>query len=160
MSGLPHARGGVSSLVELVGRWQSSSPRTWGCFLGACNLSHRDVVFPTHVGVFPLAGSITTGNYCLPHARGGVSKGQNERKNRQLSSPRTWGCFLAKTSSRALAFVFPTHVGVFLGLGTLVSLGFSLPHARGGVSTDEGTHRNRRKSSPRTWGCFRVMAAS
>ena len=30
--------------------------------------------------------------------------------------------------------VFPTHVGVFLGIGSMSGAGKCLPHARGGVS--------------------------
>ena len=34
-----------------------------------------------------------------------------------------------------------------------------LPHARGGVSTPEFFHDFSLVSSPRTWGCFRHVAA-
>ena len=51
--GLPHARGGVSSIEDIIPRKKESSPRTWGCFLGQALGSGRGDVFLTHVGVFP-----------------------------------------------------------------------------------------------------------
>ena len=71
--GLPHARGGVSSLSVI-------------------RLTHEQV-FPTHVGVFPILSLATGLAECLPHARGGVSTERVQRSSLQTSSPRTWGCF-------------------------------------------------------------------
>ncbi len=51
--------------------------------------------------------------------------------------------------------VFPTHVGVFLGLSRCKSSLSCLPHARGGVSDLLHALIRHTKSSPRTWGCFR-----
>ena len=50
--GLPHARGGVSSLWIRAAELARSSPRPWGCFRKrpAGQLYHQ--VFPTPVGVF------------------------------------------------------------------------------------------------------------
>ena len=53
MTSLPHARGGVSAVVNQVMDDTVSSPRTWGCFpLPVADMS-AGKVFPTHVGVFP-----------------------------------------------------------------------------------------------------------
>ena len=52
-SGLPHARGGVSSSCNLWSRKKWSSPRPWGCFSSDGITSERFPVFPTPVGVFP-----------------------------------------------------------------------------------------------------------
>ncbi len=70
---LPHARGGVSNQASARLPESMSSPRTWGCF--QCRVWHEedDDVFPTHVGVFPVAPDATLMLACLPHARGGVS---------------------------------------------------------------------------------------
>ena len=71
-----------------------------------------------------------------------------------VSSPRTWGCFYYLTQQSLNEDVFPTHVGVFLGLcGTWCSL-VGLPHARGGVSQPGHSRYEESVSSPRTWGCF------
>ena len=51
-----------------------------------------------------------------------------------VSSPRTWGCFF-----RAVPCAKPHY---------------SLPHARGGVSSFHSLHFFSGWSSPRTWGCF------
>ena len=111
-----------------------SSPRTWGCFFRAvpCAKPH----------------------YSLPHARGGVSKATEALKRVQESSPRTWGCFLLSFFTFFLWMVFPTHVGVFLAESLSPIRIQRLPHARGGVSRGGETTRCRRRSSPRTWGCF------
>ena len=76
IGGLPHARGGVSSLDQLIILCLVSSPRTWGCFWRVALPDEPEGVFPTHVGVFLRHNTL---HYCgcrLPHARGGVSKGQ------------------------------------------------------------------------------------
>ena len=71
---------------------------------------------------------------CLPHARGGVSIFSIRGIKKNASSPRTWGCFQCVRILWEKKLVFPTHVGVFLSIGT--------DYAADGAS------------SPRTWGCF------
>ncbi|KMG98344.1 hypothetical protein SM64_02115 [Klebsiella pneumoniae] len=112
------------------------------------------LVFPTHVGVFLLPSWSTTCRRRLPHARGGVSLKYRFHSNHGVSSPRTWGCFLFLHLSRGWFRVFPTHVGVFPQCSILHRAQGSLPHARGGVSDAYSDFCHRRKSSPRTWGCF------
>ena len=56
-----------------------------------------------------------------------------------VSSPRPWGCFQCEVARAANDLVFPTPVGVFLGLCAAVCALLRLPHARGGVSS--GRHR-------------------
>ena len=74
----------------------------------------RSEVFPTHVGVFLVSGDKGEAALSLPHARGGVSQGDQSRVFTFRSSPRTWGCFLIFTLFALIDKVFPTHVGVFL----------------------------------------------
>ena len=52
---LPHARGGVSISPRSQRRDDQSSPRPWGCFSNSAWEPRRTKVFPTPVGVFPLA---------------------------------------------------------------------------------------------------------
>ena len=89
---LPHARGGVSQGIFrfLVLVW--SSPRTWGCFYAGRGIFRDVMVFPTHVGVFPLTHELRISSHSLPHARGGVSRPAKCSSSAALSSPRTWGC--------------------------------------------------------------------
>ena len=131
-----------------------SSPRTWGCFTSFRFSWCRVFVFPTHVGVFPPLGTILPLDNCLPHARGGVSALIQIVKGGRESSPRTWGCFFRKPPKAPNYAVFPTHVGVFLPETTNWLNAFSLPHARGGVSTRVYSNGDLVQSSPRTWGCF------
>ena len=91
---LPHARGGVSHAVKCCNFFFLSSPRTWGCFRRLVADRHDDNVFPTHVGVFLIHWLSVTFNFCLPHARGGVSFLFQVFTIKAESSPRTWGCFL------------------------------------------------------------------
>ena len=70
------------------------------------------------------------------------------------SSPRTWGCFLPRARIYRRLGVFPTHVGVFPVVVTFEAYLMSLPHARGGVSSETRLPERRSRSSPRTWGCF------
>ena len=131
---LPHARGGVSSIVLTMLITVTSSPRTWGCFSTGKGPVLVYAVFPTHVGVFLLCRRMFLPVYGLPHARGGVSDLSLLQTPRCESSPRTWGCFLTVWFLFLRGRVFPTHVGVFLPLATSTPSGFGLPHARGGVS--------------------------
>ncbi len=115
------------------------------------------VVFPTHVGVFPLCPAHHPPTIRLPHARGGVSTPSLASSSSARSSPRTWGCFSLGGSAWVRKMVFPTHVGVFLTSPGPRSGCGGLPHARGGVSgCSEGADAFR-QSSPRTWGCFPLV---
>ena len=149
---LPHARGGVSTKLKGFCKTTASSPRTWGCFLAAAARSKALDVFPTHVGVFPSRLPSRSLSRSLPHARGGVSAQRPAQGRFRVSSPRTWGCFYGVRKLGIPCTVFPTHVGVFLGVRCWPALGKCLPHARGGVSM---LYRSKSKavlSSPRTWG--------
>ena len=157
---LPHVRGGVSKWGDRPLTPESSSPRTWGCFL------HRDAagayreVFPTYVGVFPCSSGRPCRCHRLPHVRGGVSTVKILRTWEGMSSPRTWGCFLRGGNPLVDGNVFPTYVGVFLTFTVPVLLRYCLPHVRGGVSLLDLVLRSHSQSSPRTWGCFWIDAES
>ena len=131
---LPHARGGVSSNILHSRNRTWSSPRTWGCFCSYLLFARLGLVFPTHVGVFPICSGLASRRMGLPHARGGVSVVDRRRGALASSSPRTWGCFCTATQWICAVAVFPTHVGVFLRLPPHCARRLSLPHARGGVS--------------------------
>ena len=106
------------------------------------------------MGVFLTGPLLGLCRLSLPHARGGVSIPPRSGKTELASSPRTWGCFRLKRTHKSICLVFPTHVGVFLGLSTPLAMWASLPHARGGVSEYEALAGKPAESSPRTWGCF------
>ena len=132
--GLPHARGGVSSISGPLPSGRKSSPRSWGCFLLPAGLLPSQRVFPTLVGVFLLRFAPFRPARGLPHARGGVSSIRWRVADAKASSPRSWGCFPDLREVEDLRRVFPTLVGVFLS-----ALGrWTCPPP----------------SSPRSWGCF------
>ena len=56
--------------------------------------------------------------------------------------------------------VFPTTVGVFLVPVSRARQRCSLPHDRGGVSTNDTPYSVALLSSPRPWGCFRFQACT
>ncbi len=91
--GLPHVRGGVSTLGDMANVVLQSSPRAWGCFHSP--LGGRPVlpVFPTCVGVFPILACPLPKRSSLPHVRGGVSSLSQILVSYIGSSPRAWGCF-------------------------------------------------------------------
>ena len=132
--GLPHARGGVSDERQASRVRHGSSPRPWGCFRSVENLDDAVVVFPTPVGVFPPQRPPAAPGFGLPHARGGVSSGDQQTPRHGLSSPRPWGCFRFKPELRDVVAVFPTPVGVFPFCALMSKSRCCLPHARGGVS--------------------------
>ena len=114
LTGLPHARGGVSLEFVLLRLALLSSPRPWGCFRDCSGNVTEKFVFPTPVGVFPRL-PLVAGFLCrLPHARGGVSAPKSDAAHDGRSSPRPWGCFSAVRFRAVWSMVFPTPVGVFL----------------------------------------------
>ena len=152
---LPHARGGVSAAHGKPKSDFTSSPRPWGCFWSGARRYSTEQVFPTPVGVFPSDILYRFWSYCLPHARGGVSRRYERGDAQKKSSPRPWGCFSMFQVRVKNISVFPTPVGVFLSACGHFLRRNSLPHARGGVSPHEQAHDNHLRSSPRPWGCFR-----
>ncbi len=127
--GLPHACGGVSVQCSATLFRPQSSPRLWGCFRQGWRLPRNWWVFPTPVGVFPTARARCTPARRLPHACGGVSVRVGLIFERQLSSPRLWGCFPAARSPMTMTTVFPTPVGVFLPLAAVHRIPARLPQA-------------------------------
>ena len=115
-----------------------SSPRAWGCFQHAAIQVRVLLVFPTCVGVFPIAASEATSMPRLPHVRGGVSPEKLIERCRKASSPRAWGCFSVYLISTIKDKVFPTCVGVFPYETDSPCIGAGLPHVRGGVSNHGG----------------------
>ena len=57
LKSLPHACGGVSGREAAGHDVGGSSPRMWGCFQLLDLAQDAGIVFPTHVGVFPLSPS-------------------------------------------------------------------------------------------------------
>ena len=110
------------------------------------------------MGVFPLPSTSHLAKRRLPHARGGVSSLTYSGSLFLRSSPRTWGCFSSAHRCCCMALVFPTHVGVFLGRRPDDRVPLRLPHARGGVSAWNHRLNFLQASSPRTWGCFLLVA--
>ncbi len=90
---LPHACGGVSEAAGLLGKLCESSPRMWGCFQFIPPSRKNGLVFPTHVGVFPVRQGTVRRGLGLPHACGGVSLVKYKQIRSDVSSPRMWGCF-------------------------------------------------------------------
>ncbi len=156
-TGLPHARGGVSSPSIVGFMTVTSSPRPWGCFSGDVIPTAKKPVFPTPVGVFPMKDPAPTLGAGLPHARGGVSLVGPLATAGRRSSPRPWGCFGRKKKARTMAGSSPRPWGCFWQRRAMRGLQYSLPHARGGVSIHGHGLWHQDPSSPRPWGCFRLL---
>ena len=71
---LLHARGGVSLIDNPPTPSGTSSPRSWRCFPISNHVRYCQFVFSTLVEVFLECGSLSDYEFCLLHARGGVSK--------------------------------------------------------------------------------------
>ena len=147
-------RGGVSEWMYEPFTGKLSSPRAWGCFPHLVTPLAFNAVFPTCVGVFPQRKIDRARYISLPHVRGGVSRGVQERHGQALSSPRAWGCFERHKHLVDRGGVFPTCVGVFLTRPLAAKRCARLPHVRGGVSLISSHQPSRSWSSPRAWGCF------
>lgn len=90
---LPHACGDVSHIGRVIGIYDLSSPRMWGCFQRTELKAPVGQVFPTHVGVFLITQLCNFFDTCLPHTRGGVSELAKLLGYKDESSPHMWGCF-------------------------------------------------------------------
>ena len=110
---LPRARGGVSAQRIRCSSSALSSPRTRGCFYRRVTFEGFPGVFPAHAGVFPPPRSSGTTATGLPRARGGVSSTSEPVNTKEVSSPRTRGCFSTERYRRTEQKVFPAHAGVF-----------------------------------------------
>ena len=73
---LPHARGGVSGVRDVLNPSFTSSPRTWGCFAFRRRRCPCSAVFPTHVGVFLRHRIFSPRTWGLPHTCGGLHRNQ------------------------------------------------------------------------------------
>ena len=173
--GLPHTRGGVSTILLQWLEAQTVFPTHVGVFLkerlGADNgerlphtrggVSHAQAweiavarSSPHTWGCFCLADKNGGVPFGLPHTRGGVSNWTSGLFTTRPSSPHTWGCFHPKRGLALHHVVFPTHVGVFLTPCPSKQGGQGLPHTRGGVSMAVSETFADALSSPHTWGCF------
>ncbi len=114
LDGLPHMRGGVSTLKSHYYAMLRSSPHAWGCFSFCSSFFTFSSVFPTCVGVFLKASSPFAPKERLPHMRGGVSLTRAGIPEVSPSSPHAWGCFPVAHHFHGQVQVFPTCVGVFL----------------------------------------------
>ncbi len=172
-------RGGVSESGTPTTCEKSSSPHAWGCFQQLVALLFQSSVFPTCVGVFltpadwaickrrlpHMRGGGVLAELCLtitisglPHMRGGVSSVTLKISVSSWSSPHVWGYFLSKGILTETLLVFPTCVGVFLGVRPGKRAGERLPHMRGGVSSSCVSGFGSILSSPHAWRCFRLSS--
>ena len=92
----------------------ASSPHTWGCPLDYLLSGNESTLFPTHVGVSPIAPNPKPCKVALPHTRGGVPMTLRDTRKIRNSSPHTWGCPYIFCQFRRPLKLFPTHVGVSL----------------------------------------------
>ena len=70
-------------------------------------------VFPTQVGMFPLAWTVSSTSARFPHAGGDVSATEGQYIYYAMFSPRRWGCFYRTKEHADTSRVFPTQVGMF-----------------------------------------------
>ena len=154
---LPHMRGGVSLTAASVCLSPGSSPHAWGCFHQLPGTKQCPEIFPTCVGVFLHVCLAVLSCQYLPHMRGGVSGAVCSASDVTASSPHAWGCFLLRISIVGGKVIFPTCVGVFLGLPGTLQPFVHLPHMRGGVSLTAASVCLSPGSSPHAWGCFHQL---
>ena len=88
-----------------------------------------------------------------PHARGGAPTNNVYKGGLGESSPRTWGCSVARDAGNGGSGVLPTHVGVLRDDMALGDGWTCPPHARGGAPSSGTEGGVCLRSSPRTWGC-------
>ncbi len=110
---IPHACGGVPTEVNVPTPVATYSPRMWGCTGHTLVFIRRDLVFPTHVGVYRRSSFNIGSSQCIPHACGGVPRSGHSGTSGFRYSPRMWGCTAGSWVLGVGCCVFPTHVGVY-----------------------------------------------
>ena len=149
---VPHARGDGPNVITPPMMLPACSPRTWGWTVrlpGACPSCR---VFPTHVGMDRRRPSSICLSPRVPHARGDGPDGSQGVVELGGCSPRTWGWTAILTRFLAVAWVFPTHVGMDRDSYSAVNVPRGVPHARGDGPYSESVNQSILKCSPRTWG--------
>ena len=72
---------------------------------------------------------------------------------RATFSPHAWGCSVVVPGVSGLRVVFPTRVGMFRLLWSMVLFLVCFPHTRGDVPSALRSSQPIRRFSPHAWGC-------
>ena len=103
-------------LKSKIGDFGPFSPHTWGWTHNTLSHQRRRAVFPTHVGMDLLAFFYIVEIIGFPHTRGDGSTGKLIEAIKKKFSPHTWGWTFILLLGISDMFVFPTHVGMDLGI--------------------------------------------
>ena len=112
----PHTRGDGPSVINAISIDYQFSPHTWGWTHNTLSHQRRRAVFPTHVGMDLLAFFYIVEIIGFPHTRGDGSTGKLIEAIKKKFSPHTWGWTFILLLGISDMFVFPTHVGMDLGI--------------------------------------------
>ena len=107
----PHARGERFAGTICLVRRSGSSPRTWGTRLRRARSGIRSRFIPTHVGNATVSHCLISMRAVHPHARGERYLLHYLKKDKDGSSPRTWGTPRTGKPVDIAARFIPTHVG-------------------------------------------------
>ena len=90
------------------------------------------MVFPTRVGVDQITTAQPPPAKSFPHTRGGGPVGKSSFTSQIRFSPHAWGWTATLSTGHLGQLVFPTRVGVDLGISGDCIQYPSFPHTRGG----------------------------
>ena len=128
------------------------SPHGWGwTFFVPVHLAVLPV-FPTRVGVDRQSAPPPRRSESFPHTRGGGPTRRASRRSAAWFSPHAWGWTALGGRIAALGGVFPTRVGVDLGVVKQKRPQRCFPHTRGGGPPQDHRLGNCRMFSPHAWG--------
>ena len=149
----PHTRGDVPIIRGTTFQGVRFSPHAWGCSGRPRRRRRGENVFPTRVGMFPLAASGSRAWSCFPHTRGDVPLCYPMSPTSPRFSPHAWGCSVRRQPFLCLCEVFPTRVGMFRPRSPRCFRGGRFPHTRGDVPIIIARPRGVAMFSPHAWGC-------
>ena len=117
-------------------------------------------VFPTRVGVdrFGIFARLAFSRF--PHTRGGGPPSCITQKSCDAFSPHAWGWTVVPPLLQPEPVVFPTRVGVDLGIRRLRVYLPSFPHTRGGGPRHTENTTAALEFSPHAWGWTDLLTVS
>ena len=111
MKSIPHTRGDGPSSDQVPVLLPVYSPHVWGWTAACNNPEHRDLVFPTRVGMDRSLGYSAILPCRIPHTRGDGPLSRQLVNEYGMYSPHAWGLKIFCRITDVDYAVFPTRVG-------------------------------------------------
>ena len=106
-----HTRGSIPLKLSYSNLVVYFFPHTWEYTFKNGNFKESDLLFPTHVGVYPAAQVDQMRERAFSHTRGSIPTELSSVSNAKSFFPHTWEYTCMATDAAARKKLFPTRVG-------------------------------------------------